>query len=138
MGLIETCLRSATAVAMVDGTKLQEIGEEEFYDFLQHNPERLLQIIRQMRTRIRENTEKYQDTCCTLLTYQKAEENGQANSADLDQQLQKISSTAKKRKTGYSGLCSSFFYYVLEDLSAYEGKRIARASLMERDSLPNI
>ena len=96
MGLIETCLRSATAVAMVDGTKLQEIGEEEFYDFLQHNPERLLQIIRQMRTRIRENTEKYQDTCCTLLTYQKAEENGQANSADLDQQLQKISSTAKK------------------------------------------
>ena len=91
-----------------------------------------------MRTRIRENTEKYQDTCCTLLTYQKAEENGQAKSADLDQQLQKISSTAKKRKTGYSGLCSSFFNYVLEDLSAYEGKRIARASLMERDSLPNI
>ena len=65
--MIETCLRSATAVAMVDGTKLQEIGEEEFYDFLQHNPERLLQIIRQMRTRIRENTEKYQDTCCTQL-----------------------------------------------------------------------
>ncbi len=133
MGLIEACPRSATAVAMEDDTTLQEIREEEFYAFLQCNPERILQIMRQMSARIRENTEKYRDTCRTLLAYQKAEKNGQPKSADLDQQLQKISSTAKKRKTGYSGLRSTFLNYVLEDLSAYEGKReIARASLMER------
>lgn len=63
MGLIEACPCPATAVAMEDDTTLQEIGEEEFYAFLQHNPERLLQIMRQMSARIRENTEKYRDTC---------------------------------------------------------------------------
>ena len=63
MGLIEACPRSATAVAMEDDTTLQEIREEEFYASLQHNPERLLQIMRQMSARIRENTVKYRDTC---------------------------------------------------------------------------
>ena len=80
MGLIEACPCPATAVAMEDDTTLQEIGEEEFYAFLQHNPERLLQIMRQMSARIRENTEKYRDTCRTLLAYQEAEENGQPKS----------------------------------------------------------
>ncbi|MBP5223436.1 MAG: cyclic nucleotide-binding domain-containing protein [Lachnospiraceae bacterium] len=133
MGLIEACPRSATAVAMEDGTTLQEIAEEEFYDFFQHNPERLLQIMRQMSARIRENTEKYRDTCRTLLAYQEAEDSGKTKSAELEQHLQEISSTAKKRKTGYAGLQSSFFNYVLEDLTAYEGKReIVRANLVER------
>jgi CRP-like cAMP-binding protein len=48
---------------MEDDTTLKEIGEEEFYAFLQHNPERLLQIMRQMSARIRENAVKYRDTC---------------------------------------------------------------------------
>ena len=133
MGLIEACPRSATAVAMEDGTALQEIDEEEFHSFLQHNPERLLQIMRQMSARIRENTEKYRDTCRTLLEYQEAEKTGKAKSAELDQHLQEISSTAKKRKTVYSGLRSSFFDYVQEDLNAYDGKReVVSASFMER------
>ena len=133
MGLVEACPRSATAVATEDGTILQEIEEKEFYDFLEHNPERVLQIMRQMSSRIRENTEKYRDTCRTLLEYQEAEKTGKEKSAELDQQLQEISSTAKKRKTVYSGLRSSFFDYVQEDLTAYDGKReVVNVGLVER------
>ena len=139
MGLVESCPRSATAVALEDGTTLQEIDEAEFYDFFRNHPERLLQIMRQMSARIRENTEKYQEVCRTLYEYEEAEKSGKTKSSELNQQLQEISDTAKKRKTTYSGLHSAFFHYVQEDLDAYEGKReIAHASFVERHFVKRI
>ena len=133
MGLVESCPRSATAVSLEDGTVLQEIGEDEFYAFFDKQPERLLQILRQLSARIRENTEKYRETCRALAEHQEAEKAGQVKSKELDQQLREISVVAKRRKKGYSGLRSSFYDYVQEDLAAYEGKReVVRANLVER------
>ncbi|MBO5496900.1 MAG: cyclic nucleotide-binding domain-containing protein [Clostridia bacterium] len=60
MGLIERYPRSATAVALEDGTKLQEIEEKEFYEFFQHQPERLLSIMRQLSERLRDRTDDYE------------------------------------------------------------------------------
>lgn len=63
MGLIECYPRSATAVAMEDGTKLQVIDDAEFSAYFKDQPERLLEIMRQISARIRERTEDYKAAC---------------------------------------------------------------------------
>ena len=133
MGLIEACPRSATAVALEDGTVLEEISEEEFYEFFEKQPEHLLEMLRQLSARIRANTQQYQSACLALREHVEAEKAGREKSAELDQQLQEISQKAKKRKPGYSVMESSFYPYVREDLAATEGKRkLIKASLFQR------
>ena len=133
MGLLEASPRSATALAREDGTVLREISEEEFYSFLQDKPGLLLQILRQLSARIRENTEKYHAVCKTLAESEAAEESGEEKSGELQQQLESIGKVAEKKRKIQTGLRSSFFAYVQDDLEAYEGKReVVRASLFER------
>lgn len=65
MGVIDAYPRSATAVTMENGTRLKEISEDEFSDYFFDQPERVLQIMRQISQRLRERTEdcrKAQDT----------------------------------------------------------------------------
>ena len=66
MGMIEAYPRSATAVAMEDGTELKEIGIAEFSDFFKGQPERLLTIMRQLSQRLRDRTEDYETACRVL------------------------------------------------------------------------
>lgn len=63
MGLIEVYPRSATAVALADGTVVTELKEDDLRAYLQGKPEKLLQVMRQLSSRIRETTEKYVDVC---------------------------------------------------------------------------
>ena len=63
MGLIENYPRSATAVALADGTAVAELEESDLRTYLQDKPEKLLQVMRQLSSRIRETTEKYVDVC---------------------------------------------------------------------------
>ena len=63
MGLIEVYPRSATAVAMEDGTKLKEIDEKEFSEYFYEQPERLLLIMRQISQRLRERTADFEAVC---------------------------------------------------------------------------
>ena len=63
MGLIESYPRSATAVAMEDGTELLSISEKEFAEFFQDQPERLLLVMRQISARLRDRTEDYREAC---------------------------------------------------------------------------
>ena len=60
MGLIECYPRSATAVAMEDGTALQEIGEKEFAEYFNSRPVRLLAIMQQLSQRLRDRTDDYE------------------------------------------------------------------------------
>lgn len=133
MGLLEAAPRSATAVALEDGTFLREISEEEFNTFFEDKPELLLQMLRQLSARIRENTEKYEEVCRALAESVRADQRGEKKSEALTRQMESIGEEAKKKRSGYAGLRSSFFPYIQEDLDAYEGKReIVRASLLER------
>lgn len=63
MGLIEAYPRSATAVAMEDGTELSVIDEKEFSEYFKDQPERLLLIMRQLNERLRARTEDYRAVC---------------------------------------------------------------------------
>jgi CRP-like cAMP-binding protein len=60
MGLIDLAPRSATAVALEDGTVLEEISEKEFVSYFDDKPERLLEIMRQLSTRVRNQTKDYE------------------------------------------------------------------------------
>ena len=66
MGLIECYPRSATAVAMEDGTALQEIGEKEFSEYFNSRPVRLLTIMQQLSQRLRDRTDDYEGACRVL------------------------------------------------------------------------
>ena len=66
MGLIDACPRSATAVAMENGTELREIGEVEFGEYFMTQPERLLAIMRQISGRLRDRTADYEGACAVL------------------------------------------------------------------------
>ena len=54
MGMIDGEPRSATAVALMDDTRVEEICEEDFADYFRTQPMRILMILRQMARRIRE------------------------------------------------------------------------------------
>ena len=56
MGMIEAIPRSATAVAMEDGTELRAIDEKEFSSYFRDQPERLLANMRQISARLRDLT----------------------------------------------------------------------------------
>ena len=66
MGLIEACPRSATVVALEEGTELEEIGTKEFLAYFNDCPERLLEIMRQLSARVRSQTRDYKAACRIL------------------------------------------------------------------------
>ncbi len=63
MGLLDHAPRSATAVAMADGTSLDEITEEGFADFFRENPSRILQIMQRLSHNLRYCTKEYLKVC---------------------------------------------------------------------------
>ena len=63
MGMIEVYPRSATAVALEDGTALNEIGEDELNAYFKDKPEKHLKIMRQISARLREIDKKYLSAC---------------------------------------------------------------------------
>ena len=74
MGMIEFYPRSATAVALTDGTLLQELEEADLSEYLKDKPEKLLLLMRQLSARIRETTQKYVEACSVMNENKRAEE----------------------------------------------------------------
>jgi len=66
MGMIEVYPRSATAVALEDGTVLAEITEAELSQYFKDKPEKILKLLRLLSQRIRETDKKYLDVCRTV------------------------------------------------------------------------
>ena len=62
MGLLEKAPRSATVVALED-TAVYVIGEDDFNDYFIKQPEKALQIMRQLSQRLRRRTEDYLEAC---------------------------------------------------------------------------
>ena len=90
MGMIEAYPRSATAVAMEDGTELREIGEVEFSEYFKTQPERLLAIMRQISERLRERTEDYEGACKVLDGLKATQGEPEKRSASLLERAKKL------------------------------------------------
>ena len=73
MGLIEVWPRSATAVALEDGTTLAEIGDDELQSYFIDKPEKLFALMKLLSARLRETTQKYVEVCRTISEREDAE-----------------------------------------------------------------
>lgn len=83
MGLIEAYPRSATAVALEDGTVLLEISEAELASAFSNRPDKVLKIMRQIASRLRETNEKYINACRAVYENEEADKNGTEKSTWL-------------------------------------------------------
>ena len=90
MGMIEIYPRSATAVALEDGTELAVVTEDELSEYFRDKPEKLLAIMRQLSQRLRETTQNYADACRVVYETEEAEKNGGEKSEWLKEYADKI------------------------------------------------
>ena len=136
MGLIEDSPRSATAVALQDGTVLLAFTEEELPAYYRERPDQALKLMKQLSSRIRERTEQYFEVCRALAASVAAEKEGAGKDEALKQELESIGEKAGKpaKKKRYNPVVkTALFQYVLQDLEETEGNReLVRASLLER------
>ena len=80
IGLIGCLPRTATAVSLVNGTELYEIGEADLNQYYKDKPEQLLLLMKQLSHRLRETTQKYMDVCKTIYENDREQRNGDPRS----------------------------------------------------------
>ncbi len=97
MSLLDQEPRSATAVALMDGTQLKVIREDNFKDFLQENPNKVMWLIQQMSHRLRATTREYMEACQTVYETVETEKAGQKKSPSLMDRIRKFCSMHKDR-----------------------------------------
>ncbi len=63
MGLIDHAARSATAVALENGTTVALVDEAGFGEFFEKNPARVLMVMQHLSANLRRRTNEYVNTC---------------------------------------------------------------------------
>ena len=69
MELIENTPRSATVVALEDGTLLNVITDDNFLDFFEENSVKVFLMLKQLSQRLRNTTKDYLEVCRTIYEY---------------------------------------------------------------------
>ena len=90
MAVIEAYPRSATAVVLEDGTKMEEISEKELDSYFTDRSGDLFQIIRQLAQRVRERTDDYEEACRTLDELQKTSGEPEKRSGSLLERIKEM------------------------------------------------
>ena len=90
MGLIDGYPRSAAAVAMEDGTALEEIDVREFADYFSDRPERVLEIMRQLSARLRRQTQDYMAACRILESLSETQDEPSKRPKALKDEVKKL------------------------------------------------
>ena len=88
MGMLEYYPRSATAVALEDGTVLAEIGEDELAVYFRDKPEKLFALMKLLSKRLRETTQKYADVCRVVYENDEAGKHGGEKSEWLNNSIE--------------------------------------------------
>lgn len=90
MGLVDLEPRSATAVALEKGTRVEIITREDFASFFQERPGRVLMIMQHMSQRLRNLTKDYLEVCETVVEAVEAEKTGKAKNEGLLKRMKKF------------------------------------------------
>ena len=90
MGLLDHAPRSATAVALENGTVLSTISEQAFYEFFEKRPDMILEMMKQMCDRLRKTTKDYMEVCRTVYETAEAEKTGTKKSGQLQDRIRKF------------------------------------------------
>lgn len=91
MGLLDAAPRSATAVAMEDGTVLYAISEEEFFSYFETNPSKVLLLMQQMCSRLRRTSRDYVEACRTMYETVETQNSGKKKSLSLKDAIRRFS-----------------------------------------------
>ena len=86
MGLIDHAERSATAVALENGTCVHRISEDGLARYLETSPATVMMILQHLCFRLRRLTDDYIDACRTLGKLEEAK----ASSSEPDEEAQKL------------------------------------------------
>ena len=95
MGLLDHAPRSATAVALTNETVVSVISEEEFYEYFEKAPAKVLVLMQQMCNRLRRTSKDYLEACRTVHDTVAAEKAGGKKSGGLLASLQKLCAAYK-------------------------------------------
>lgn len=98
MGLAECYPRSATAVAMEDGTMLREIDADEFATYFQDRPDTVLAIMRALSARLRETNARHLEARRAIHDAIEAEQAGARKSRSLVGKLTDMLGFARRSK----------------------------------------
>ena len=88
MGMIENLPRSATAVALADDTRVEEINAAEFSDYFEEKPVQVFLLVKQLSQRLRETTKNYKEACAAVSETVTAVQKGEERSGGLKKKLQ--------------------------------------------------
>ena len=88
--MLEAYPRSATAVALEDGTEVRVITTETFSSYFQNNSEKVYAIMTQMSRRIRALSNDYLEACRAVAETVEAEKTGKEKSGWLKKNLKKF------------------------------------------------
>ena len=83
MGLLDHALRSATVVALEDNTTVTTITEEDFHEYFEKNPSKVLDIAKQMCHNLRQTTRDYIEACHTVYDAVEVKKSGTKKSKSL-------------------------------------------------------
>lgn len=89
MGLLDSAKRSAAAVSLAEGTRLQVIDEANFGRSLAEDPDSMLSLLQQMSMRLRRISRDYADACRTVSDVMEAEKAGKQRDAVLQNRIAK-------------------------------------------------
>ena len=92
--MLDSLPRSATAIALEDGTELEEICEEEFQAEFEQNPDQVFVLMLQMAVRLHRTTGSYIDVCRTVRETLDVENGNLPKSEDLQARISKYTSLA--------------------------------------------
>lgn len=87
MGLVECYPRSATAVSLAPNTVVAEITSDDFASFYKDQPDKVLRVMRQLSTRLRETNRRYEEACRTVYDAIEAEKAGQRRNKSIVSRL---------------------------------------------------
>lgn len=96
MGMLDHTVRSATAVALEDGTMITKITEQELGELFQKNPARVLTLMQDLSRRLRKLTDKYMAACQTAAGLVGAEEAGSGTDDELRARVGYFADAASK------------------------------------------
>lgn len=111
MGMIDCYPRSATAVALEEGTMLEEIGEKEFSSYFVDRPDRLLEIMRQLSTRVRNQTQDYQAARRILSSMRRTEDEPGKRSKTLMGEVKSVLDTYNSTMNMVNQYAGSSMFY---------------------------
>ena len=95
--LIDSSTRIASAISLGNDVVVKKLSIEDFNEFVNEHPAKVILIIQQLCSRVRRLDNLYLEACSTIDEYRRAEEENLPKSPSLLARLRRFAAVARKR-----------------------------------------